>query len=102
MLLIEIILTLIKYFFMSGADLLQRTVLNVVSASDIVLASSAKVPGSIPSQGQCHAKDVIKRMTTQNRQKAKKNKKYRIRLVSIYHMYTISRYSNSPVHTNIT
>jgi len=32
MLLIEIILTLIKYFFMSGADLLQRTVLNVVSA----------------------------------------------------------------------
>jgi len=48
MILIEIILTLIKYFFMSGADLLQRTVLNVVSASDIVLGSSAGGPGFNP------------------------------------------------------
>ena len=33
---------------MSGADLLQRTVFNVVSASDIVLASSARGPGFNP------------------------------------------------------
>ena len=88
MLLIEIILTLIKYLFMSGADLLQRTVLNVVSASDIVLASSAKVPGSIPSQGQCHAKDVINRMTTQNRQKL--NAKRIKNIVSAWYRFIIS------------
>ena len=46
---------------MSGADLLHRTVLNVVSASDIECWLRVReVPGSIPSQGPRHIKDDIK------------------------------------------